>query len=187
MEKDDKKLINETVQETLKILLQSNKINHSISYFQKTEKLLYNYRAIKDSIQHKEDEIKYLEENGLPQKSKSIVMYSTSSRNAEGDTYIDIKEGYQRAKGITEWLIKKIDNALEKIKKDKYYFIIEGKYFNNMTIEDLAECADFSLVNKRKLGSSDRTIQRNKKRLVEKITITLFGAGALEDICEDII
>jgi len=182
-----KRLIAEIIKETIVTVRQHNTEQYDKSYFQKTEKLLYNYPALKESIQQKEEELKYLDESGLPATSKSVITLSSRSTNTESDRYMELKESYQRSKERTEWLIGRIDNALDTIRTDKYFFIIEEKYFKKTTNEKILEIMDLKQYNGTDIGISERTILRNKNRLIEKIVITLFGAGALEDICAEII
>jgi|GEM_PF-376901 len=184
---ESKHYIAEIVKETIKDLQQGGNIRYSSNYFQKTEKLLYSYWALKETVKQKEEEIEYLERNGLPGKSKSIVLVSPRSTNSEGDAYIELQEGYRKSKELTEWLLIKIEHALDTVKSDKYFFIIEEKYFNKAKNDDILEQLETMKESDGTVGSSERTFQRHKKRLIQKIVITLFGAGALMDICEDIV
>lgn len=75
----------------------------------------------------------------------------------------------------TERDLKRIDNALDKIKDDKYFDIIKYKYLNQeerkiSTDEELAE----------KLDKDRRTIIRNKKRLINKLVTILFPESLKE-------
>ena len=60
--------------------------------------------------------------------------------------------------------IIRVDNALEGIKSDKYYNIIVLRYFNEWTIDEIAE--DFNVDRK--------TIGRNRTRLIKKLQYSLF-------------
>ena len=140
-----------------------------LSYYKRVEILLYNYENLKDAIKQKEEDIEYLEKHGLPEKSKSIVAYSSAGGNSKGDMFLELKEKYIRDKIEIERDLRKIDNALNKIRGDKYFKIIELKYLNREddkieTAEELADALD-----------KDRsTIIRNKKRLINKLATILF-------------
>lgn len=147
----------------------SNKIKIEMPYYKRVELLLYNYENLKEAVKQKDDAIKELEIYGLPQKSKSIVMYSSSSGNSQADRYSELKEKYQIEKMETERELKRIDNALDKIKNDKYFDIIKYKYLNDdkdkiITDEELAQ----------KFNKERITIIRNRKRLINKLVIILF-------------
>ncbi|MCI9434765.1 MAG: sigma-70 family RNA polymerase sigma factor [Bacilli bacterium] len=60
--------------------------------------------------------------------------------------------------------VRLVNNALKKIKNDKYYDIIPMYYFDEMTIEEIAEELDCSV----------GTISMNKKDLINKLKIYIF-------------
>ena len=84
-------------------------------------------------------------------------------------------EKYNLEKIETERELKRIDNALDKIRDDKYYKIIELKYLADeeekiSTDEKLAE----------KLSRDQSTITRNRKRLMNRLTTILFPESLRE-------
>lgn len=150
-------------------LNKSNKVKREMSYYRKVEILLYNYSNLKDAIEDKVQAIEDLKNYGLQEKSKSIVSYSSGSRMTEGDRYTELVDKYNFEKIETERELKRIDNALDRIRGDKYYKIIELKYLSNEekeigTDEKLAE----------KIGRDQSTITRNRKRLMNKLVTILF-------------
>ncbi|MDB1959283.1 hypothetical protein PMY38_11795, partial [Clostridium tertium] len=75
----------------------------------------------------------------------------------------------------TERDLKRIDNALDKIRDDKYFGIIQYKYLNEdkekiTTDEELAD----------KFNRDRKTITRNKKRLINKLMTILFPESISE-------
>jgi hypothetical protein len=64
------------------------------------------------------------------------------------------------------------ENALKNIEDDKYYKIIELKYFGEMTLEYVAE----------KFGVDERTIRRQKNRLVNRLRTLIFSDNVIQDI-----
>lgn len=186
IEKIVKETVGLTVDETITELQRRNNIKLNNDYFQKTEVLLYNYKNFKESSAEKEQAIKDLEENGLKKTGKSIVFMQSGNGKNVVDAILEKKEEYRRAKETTDRLIKKIENALEKIRDDKYFFIIQKKYFENETIEKIVEWLE-NEESQHHVGTSERTIMRNKKRLINKLLIPLFGDKAISDICNDII
>ena len=139
-----------------------------LSYYKRVEILLYNYENLKDAIKQKEEDIEYLEKHGLPEKSKSIVAYSSAGGNSKGDMYLELKEKYTRDKIEIERDLRKIDNALNKIRKDKYFDIIKLKYISQEEErKSIEEIADYMRKDK-------GTISRNGRRLINKLTTILF-------------
>ena len=110
-------------EEVMRMLkLESKKIKEEkkeLSYYKRVEILLYNYENLKDAIKQKEEDIEYIDKYGLPERSKSIVAYSSSGGNSKGDMYLELKERYIREKIEIERDLRRIDNALYKIRADK--------------------------------------------------------------------
>ena len=192
-EKSNIDIINENVRKTIEKTIESksidiadkvieklnnsNKIKIEIPYYKRVELLLYNYENLKEAVKQKEEAIKELEIYGLPEKSKSIVMYSSVGGKSQSDRYAELKEKYRIEKMETERTLKRIDNALAEIRKDKYFDIIQYKYLNIdeekiSTNEELAE----------KLNKDRKTVMRNKKRLINKLVTILFPVSISEVI-----
>lgn len=192
-EKSNLDIINENVRKTIEKTIdlkstdiadkvieklnKSNKITKGIPYYKRVELLLYNYENLKEAVRQKEESIEELELYGLPEKSKSIVMYSTSSGSSQADRYSELKEKYRLEKLETERDLKRIDKALDKIRNDRYFNIIKLKYLNDdtekiNTDEELAE----------KFGKERITIIRNRKRLINKLVTILFPESIKEVI-----
>ncbi|GAB6170070.1 hypothetical protein JCM1393_25300 [Clostridium carnis] len=184
-EKTNLDIINENVKKTIEKTIEaktidiadkiieklnsSNKIKNELSFYKRVELLLYNYENLKEAVNQKEEAIKDLEKFGLPEKSKSIVVFSSANRSTQGDRYTELKEKYMLEKLETERDLKRIDNALDKIREDRYFNIIRYKYLNEeeekiSTDEEIAE----------KFNKERITIIRNRKRLINKLVTILF-------------
>lgn len=181
LDKDINKVINkavkvsakETAKEIVEELKNNKMIKNQITYFRRVEILLYNYYDLKKALKQKDEDIKYIEEHGLPEKSGSIVVYQTSGGNITGqERYMQLLEKYKLEKLETLREIKRIDNALAEIRKDKYYIVIERKYLNKKryTEEEIAE----------EINKDQSTITRNKKRLINRLKILLFPESIKE-------
>lgn len=146
--------------------------NEVTNYHRKTEKLLYSYNDLKASVINYKEEVEELDRYGLKDKSKSIVYMPSGSRLSR-EEILDarIQDLYYKIQ-TTEREIKKIDNALETIKDDDWYGIIELKYFKNISDIDISELDEFKC--------DPSTIRRHKNRLINKIAIRLFGADAIQ-------
>ena len=176
---DIKEIIENTAKETARATVSEMRINNMVrkelTYYKRVELLLYNYENLKEAIKQKEEDIEYIDKNGLPEKSGSIVVYSTVGGVRKEDRYLELKERYIREKIETERDLKRIDNALDKIRDDKYFDIIQLKYLNKEedklnTDEEIAE----------RINKERRTIIRNRKRLINKL-ITIFFPESIKD------
>ena len=169
--------INKTSQKTAKEVVEQLKkqsmLKSSMNFYKRTEIVLYNYETLKKAVEQKEEDIKYIEENGLPERSKSIVFYSTSGGNVSaGDRYVELIEKYRVEKAETERDLARIDNALDKVRNDKYFKIVELKYLDQeaKTDEEIAEI----------LEKDRTTITRNRSRLINSIKTILFPESIKE-------
>lgn len=169
-------IIKRAAKETVRELKRENMImRNEQSYYQKTEKLLYSYPSLLEALKQKEKDIQFIKENGVQQTSKSVVIYSPSSGGTSTEEkYVEILDAYIASKERTERLITKIERALDGVKHDEYYEIIELKYLKkDEKVENDEDIAG-------KINVSDRTVRRHKKRLINEIQILLFGADAID-------
>lgn len=72
----------------------------------------------------------------------------------------------------TKKLCQKIETAMNTIKSDYYYEIIALYYFEQMTREEVAE----------HFNTSETTISRNKKRLIDNLSAVLFSDDLIYDL-----
>lgn len=72
----------------------------------------------------------------------------------------------------TKKLCQKIEIAMKTIKNDYYYEIIALYYFEGMTREEVAE----------HFNTSETTISRNKKRLIDALSAVLFSDDLIYDL-----
>jgi len=153
-------------------LLKDNKQNP----FQKTERLLYNYNNFKEAIDDKRKQIKTILEIGLSKKSKSITSWSGNggliNTPSEDEKVEDKIESIESSIVVTKKFITIIDAALDKIRDDPYFEIIQMKYFDGKTREEIAD--DFEV--------DVSTITRNKNRLINALKITLFSDEVIYEL-----
>ncbi|NOW92352.1 hypothetical protein BCD91_004375 [Clostridium beijerinckii] len=174
------KTIEKTAMETAKAIVAElrvqNMIKKELSYYKKVELLLYNYENLKDAIKQKDEEIRHIERYGLPQASGSIVVYQTSGGGiSPEDRYLQLIDRYKVEKIETQRDLIRIENALDKIREDRYFDIIQLKYLNLQkdkleTDEKIAE----------RLDKDQSTVTRNRKRLMNKLITILFPESIRE-------
>lgn len=176
----NEELLRAASESTVKLLISELKKNHmlkgkELSPFQKTETLLYNYKHYKAAVEEKMHQIDFIMKNGVGSKSKSITTYSS---NNVMSSKLEIEKREEQAEAImhsvdnTQKYIKIIDGALDSIRSDQYYRIIEMKYFEELSNEEIAA----------ELGKDKSTISRNKNRLINILKIRLFADEVLEQL-----
>jgi nicotinamide mononucleotide adenylyltransferase len=141
------------------------------NYFKQTEKRLYAYPELKENIEKYKLDIEDLKREKVSCRSKDIV------RIPEGSGIRLSPEEIQEARiqNVVKKMerdqleIDEINYALDAVRNDEYYKVIEYKYFQGMTNDD--EIGEL-------LHCDGRTVRRHKNRLVNKIAVKLYGADA---------
>ena len=156
-----------------------DKPDRSKSAYSKTEALLYNYNGFKRIIHERKLEIETLRRCGVPKKSTSIVEYTPKSGTVHGitledDTVEHMIANVERSVEGTVQVISLIDRGMDALRGDPYYCILEMRYFEGRTQEDIAD----------HLGCSQVTISKNKNRLVRELSMRLFPDQAITEMLE---
>lgn len=145
--------------------------------YQKTELLLYNYNSFKKTIDERMLEIETLKTCGVPSKSTSIVEYTPGTTSARGIRTVQESvdcaiRSVQASVHDTVQAISLIDKCMESLKGDPYYCILEMRYFEGRTQEDIADY----------LGVSQVSVSKNKKRLIKELSIKIFPNQAITEM-----
>lgn len=140
------------------------------SAYSKTEQLLYNYNKFKKLVEDKQQDIVDLQTYGVPGKSSmsggervqsshtnvGIVLPEESVENAVQRIHCAIQSTVQ--------VISMIEKGLAALQSDPYYKILEMRYFEGRTLEDIGLY----------FNCDHSTISRNKSRLVKELALQWF-------------
>lgn len=139
--------------------------------YKQTEKRLYAYPVLKKNIERYKKDIEDVKQEDFS-RSKDIAFYAAGA----GTEKPDIEEIRKAKIFVIEQKIardqkeiKEIERALYEIRNDEYFEIIPFQYFEKLNPEEIEN----------KIHSSNATIWRNRKRLLNTISIHLYGADAL--------
>lgn len=168
-------LIKETVEnkmeEVSRRLILAGKKNQK-NWTKMTMKRLYSFPILKANIERYQKDIEDIRREDMG-KSKSIVEFHSKNIEWEKPDVEDLRAAKIR---IVEMKIdrdtrevREIEVALDSVRLDQYYPIIEMKFFQHMTHEEIAE----------KLPCGVATVSRQLGRLLDIINVTLYGADAL--------
>lgn len=158
-----------TETEVVKIVineLQERNLIHKVeNSFKNTEYLLSNFDLLKKSINDMKLQIEDLKTYGLRKSGKAAVVISDNTIKLDEDTIIEtrvneLKQSIHRTKAV----INMINSILQDLKKDKYYMILELKYFDKKNYEEIAEIMECDV----------STVSRNKNRLINMMKVRLF-------------
>lgn len=181
MNQEWKTVIDETIQTVINEMMEDIQMDRrhdedSPSLYAKTEFILYSYPALKSAIKESEEEISVIRKYGATQKSKSITAVDTRCGYTDFQTEFDRQENQieqiRRNRVNVEEQLALIERVLAKVKDDPYYAIIEMKYFQKKTMEQMAQ----------HFGCDVSTIRRNKNRLRSIIRFFLFEDDVLNEM-----
>lgn len=145
--------------------------------YQKTEQLLYNYMGFKRIVEERMQEIEDLRMFGVPQKCGAVGERVQTSKVSPGivlpeESVEDAVRSVQASVHDTVQVIALIDKCMLALKNDPYYRILEMRYFEGRTQEDIAVT----------FGCNQATIARNKSRLVKELAMRLFPDQVANEI-----
>ena len=166
------KIIETAVNKAIEILKQKNMIKLPLNSYQKTEILLRNYKHFKNVIINKDKKVAEIRAEGIVKKRQSRETKGSFTYVSEFERIEDKIERFERKLIKMMDSIEMLEKALEKIKKDDYYEIIELYYFENKSRMEISEelCVD------------PATVSRNRKRLIDILKADIFPDDFLDEI-----
>ena len=149
------------------------KTEKQLTPFQKTEKLLSELSLLKGAIDSKNMLIEDLKKEGISiQKKETGVNVQASKVYLSELEKVENKiEKLEEEIARIENVVNMVERALDTIRNDKYYKIIEMKYFY-MTFEYIAENLDIS----------ERTAKRHKNYMIRQLQLIIFSDDVLKSI-----
>lgn len=154
-----------------------NKPAHSErSAYSKAEQLLYNYRNFKRIVQERMLEIEDIKKYGVPQSCGSGGERVQASRTNVGIVLPEesVESAIRAVQASVEGTVQAlalIDKCMAALKQDPYYKILEMRYFDGRTQEDIAL----------EFGCTQKTISINKSRLVKELALRLFPNQVIDE------
>lgn len=150
---------------------------HEKTAYQKTEQLLYNYIGFKKIVQERMDEIDEIKKYGVPKRTPiggNITGKGGTPRGLvlEEESVDAAVHRISSSVESTVQAISLIDNCMASLKSDPYYMILEMRYFDGRTQEDIAAY----------FGVTQVTISKNKSRLVRELAMRLFPNQAIQEM-----
>ena len=127
--------------------------------YKATEKRLYALPYLKQKCEDDRELYQELLTYGPRQKSKSIVRFQ---KNGVALTPDEIFSAIKQD-------INAVERAIATIQGDRYEYCVTGRYFEETDDETIGQA----------LGCDTSTVWRNRKRLVQRIAIMLYGARAV--------
>lgn len=154
-------------EEKVRELIRKEIKNSDNDNFKDTESLLYNrknYETFIELTNLKIEEIRKGREIVVKKYDNDIVQGGIIEYKSEIEKREDLISKLEKTVENKKFLIEYIDLALKVVENNKYYPIIELKYFENKTIEDISDI----------LKISRGTVINQRKILISKIKAVIF-------------
>ena len=137
--------------------------------FKATERRLYGLPTLKIKL---EDDLERLEEfklYGPRERSKSITRFiKNGNRLTPDEIWEAVLMDMEATIAADQYEIDAMDKALSVIRDDEYYLTVTGRYLDDLPDERVAEL----------IPCDTSTVWRNRKRLVQRLAVWLYGADA---------
>lgn len=175
MEEENK---SEIVKRVLEELKNKKLLKNPRSSYKSTEKILYSLNVLPEAIKLIDEEVKKLEEEAkgiaIPTaKSNSLILNERNNTYVYGDETLETRISELKQISVkAKSQIRLVKSALKKIEKDKYYDIIPMYYFEEKTIEEIAEECEWAV----------GTVSKHKKRLMNDLKVYVFPDTFIEEL-----
>ena len=145
-------------------------INAPKDAYKATERRLYALSILRGKVSVDRAKLAALESGDKQARSKCIVRYSRTGYRASPEEILDAMTQDMRAEtAADEHEIETIETALSTIAADPYYMTVYGRYVLSLSDDDIAA----------EIPCDPATVWRNRKRLVQRLAVYLYGAAAL--------
>lgn len=169
---------NEIVKKVLEELKNKKLLKNPKSSYKSTEKILYSLNVLPEAIKLIDEEVEKLEEEAkgitIPKaKSNSLILNERNNTYVYGDETLETRISELKQISVkAKSQIRLVKSALKKIENDKYYDIIPMYYFEEKTIEEIAEECEWAV----------GTVSKHKKRLMNDLKVYVFPDTFIEEL-----
>lgn len=172
---DIKKAIQTEVKKQLGVLKENDAPGKNIlTPYQKTIELLKNRNHFQNRIEYLKNNLDNIE---IKKKYSIGEIKATNNANLSEIEKIEIiKEERLKEIEFFEYGINLIDYGLSSIEEENYKEIIPLIYFEKLRMEDVAE----------KFNVDTSTIKRNRNKLVEIMSLSIFDSEILKDLIKNL-
>ena len=172
------KMIQTAVTDIITTINKQQKKIEQKSAYAKTEALLFNYKSFKRVIKEKEEQIADLRKYGVPHKGGAVHTYCGDNIvhgiSTVDETVDNAVHTVQRSVQEIMSVLNMIDAAMKGIKTDPWYKILEMRYFDGLSGEDIAKSMNCTQPN----------VSYHKSRLVKELALRIFPNEVAKEMLE---
>ena len=164
----------ENVKDIIKMAVEAGRISAertAKNAFAATERRLYAYPTLQQKVADDKERLAELRKYGPRSRSKSITRFSKNGVRLSPDEIFDaVVMDMEATIAADEYEVEAVTRALSIIADDDYYLTVIGRYIKNLSDEDVAA----------QISCDTSTVWRNRKRLVQRLSVWLYGADAIK-------
>lgn len=137
--------------------------------YKATERRLYALPILRRKIADDKERLEEIRKYGPRGRSKSITRFTKSGvRLSPEEIFEAVVMDMEATIAADQYEIDAMEKALSVIKDDEYYMTVIGRYLEDLPDERVAEL----------IPCDTSTVWRNRKRLVQRMAVWLYGADA---------
>lgn len=138
--------------------------------YRATERRLYALPTLIKKVDDARERLEDLLSHGPHERSKDVLRFAKTGVRLSADEIVEAVARDIRA-GIAadEEEIATVKKALEQIESDPYCLAVKGRYFEQISDEEIAK----------QIPCDPSTVRRNRGRLVRVLAVWFYGAGAV--------
>ncbi len=138
--------------------------------FKDTERRLYALPTLRQKLEDDRERLDEIKTYGPRSRSKSITRFGKSSVRLTPEEILEaVVTDMEATIAADEYEIERMEKALSIIADDEYVKTVTGRYIEGLTDEEIAEA----------IHCDTSTVWRNRKRLVQRLSVWLYGAKAV--------
>ena len=138
--------------------------------YRATERRLYALPDIRAKLKDDKESLAEVKEHGVRNRSHSVTRFLKSGvRLSPEEALAAVLMNLEAEIAADEHEIDVMERALASIADDEYYATVTGKYIDRLTDAQIAEA----------IQCDASTVWRNRKRLVQRLSVRLYGAEAV--------
>lgn len=139
--------------------------------FKATERRLYALPTLRQKLEDNRERLEEIKTYGPRQRSRSITRFVKSGvRLTPEEIFAAVVMDMEATIAADEYEVEAMERALSTIADDEYYRTVTGRYIDNLPDEKVAE----------EIPCDTSTVWRNRKRLVQRLAVWLYGAEAVK-------
>lgn len=160
------------LEDIIKLAVEAGRISAERSAkdaYKATERRLYALPIIRRKLADDKERLEEIRQYGPRERSKSITRFTKSGvRLSPEEIFEAVVMDMEATIAADQYEIDAMDKALSVIQDDEYYLTVTGRYLDDLPDERVAEL----------IPCDTSTVWRNRKRLVQRLAVWLYGADA---------